>query len=954
MPVQKSPAQQKEDTLTVFLTERLKLEGFDAANQSPLRGQGRGWADIRIKMPGYSIILEAKHGQSGSHRQAALRDCYARLDSGHCAVAIALCYPEHAADHKEFLKSSIDYAVIDADSREARWDSCAPAELGRVIQALPAQLGNADEAAAELRGELDKVLDQLSVRQKEELARELDLPTTPQPKRGGQKPEIHAKALKHWAKTKYDTAAIRACLVVASAMMFHARLDFELTDADRPAYDARYNDAADAAAAPYAGPWPLPRLSACWERDDIVTALTSAWETILALDYKPIFQTAMAALKAPADNRQWRDSLRIIAQAAQNLVNDLAGGRQDVMGRIFHRVLDTAPYDGSYYTSTAGATLLATLSIRPEDRDWGRLESIKEMNVTDPACGTGTLPIAAAARIRELAAGVDEKELSQILVENVLHLYDVNLTATHIAATTLGLMSPSTHFKNMNVHRTRLGPPVTDAKTKADLLPAQVGSLEWLDRTATLVKWPEYKISEQIETKTETAPKLAPADLFIMNPPFTRDSLRFDQFTEAEEKSIKEREATLLRETFAHRSNAAGGFIELAMRHSKEKRGRIAIILPIVGAQNKSGLAARKEIGTRMHLEYVIALKDPQNMAFSENTDIGEMMIVAKHWPTGDAQEKENASTVFVKLLRKPETPIRAKALAEAILRGESRDDYQLDYWPQEKVEQGDWFPTQFVRGELVEFFRSIKEGQWFPVASGLAAGKQGPAGQGIRGAFVKSKTSTTRRALWYHKSNIQRTMESKPDSYITPQDDKDHLADNYWEQRGRVMLPTRLRTPITRVTSVLSCEPTVGSAFVPYHPEVGKRAKESIEKATVAYLNSTVGITGMLGVTSNKIIVYPNWSVDDWYQMPFPDWGQLTAGQIRSLVAAYNRLRKQGFEEMRGMLKCQTRRKLDRAVARALRIPWEEMNKARVALASEPAITGRTFTGDALRGGLR
>ena len=105
-------------------------------------------------------------------------------------------------------------------------------------------------------------------------------------------------------------------------------------------------------------------------------------------------------------------------------------------------------------------------------------------------------------------------------------------------------------------------------------------------------------------------------------------------------------------------------------------------------------------------------------------------------------------------------------------------------------------------------------------------------------------------------------------------------------------------------MTSVLSCEPTVGSAFVPYHPEVGKRAKESIEKATVAYLNSTAGITAMLGISSNKKIVYPNWSIDDWYQMPLSRLEQAgTAGQIRTLVAAYNRLRKQGFEEMRGML---------------------------------------------------
>ena len=73
-------------------------------------------------------------------------------------------------------------------------------------------------------------------------------------------------------------------------------------------------------------------------------------------------------------------------------------------------------------------------------------------------------------------------------------------------------------------------------------------------------------------------------------------------------------------------------------------------------------------------------------MAFSENTDIGEMMIVAKHWQTWRRPGKGKRQQPYSwKLLRKPETPIRAKALAEAILRGESRDDYQLDYWPQEK-----------------------------------------------------------------------------------------------------------------------------------------------------------------------------------------------------------------------------------------------------------------------------
>ena len=938
------PKGKKEDTLTVYLTQELKLQGLDADTQVRLKGRGKGWADALVKVGNQPIIIEAKYGQDNQSRENALGDCRKRLENGHCTAAVAVCYPLGVSDQPTFLESTLHYAILDADNLNPSWLSGTAREVGNAIKMAPAQLGNADIAADELRGELDKVLANLSPAQKESLARDLDLPPTPQPKRDNLKAEQYALRLAHWETAKYDTAAIRGCLVIASAMMFHTRLDSYLKPEDKPDYDAREPEPT-----PYQGPWPPAPLSHCKDAADIVTALTRAWDTILALDYKPVFQTAIAGLKAPADDRNWRDGLRLIADAAGNLASDLAGGRQDVMGRIFHRVLDTAPYDGSYYTGTAGATLLATLSIRPEDRDWNDLDAIAKMNVTDPACGTGTLPIAAATRIRELAAGVDQEQLSAILVEKVLHLYDINLTATHMAATTLGLMSPSTQFGNMNVHRTRLGPPVIE-KGKP-VLPAQVGSLEWLESKPMLVKWPEYKASEQIETQLEKAPRLAPANLFIMNPPFTRGDLRFDQFKHEEEKTIRNREAQLLKGTLAHRSNAAGGFIQLGLINTKEKGGRVATVLPIVGAQNESGLEARKHIGDKMHVEYVVALKDPEGMAFSENTDIGEMLVVARHWQKDES--REDATTAFVKILRKPTTPAQAKSMGESILRGEAHQDYNITRWPQSRMDKGDWFPTQFVRDELVELYQSVCSGKHFPVSWGKAVCTVGPSGGGVRTSFNQSKASTAQRALWYHKTDTQRTMASSPDVYIKAKDGKSGLADSYWSQRSRVMVPERLSVPNTRVTAVLADQPTVGSAFVPYHPATEKRDTAAVEKAVVAYLNSTVGITAMLGVTSNKKIVYPNWSLSDWYQLPCPDWDRLPARQVRALATAYDKLCQQELQELRYMLVCDTRRQLDAAVAAALRIPWAEVEKARIALASEPAITGKTYTGDALAGGL-
>ncbi len=87
----------------------------------------------------------------------------------------------------------------------------------------------------------------------------------------------------------------------------------------------------------------------------------------------------------------------------------------------------------------------------------------RSLRICDPACGAGALLMAAAERIRDLrnAAGrgdpEDEEALGLMLVEDVLWGYDVNLIATHMAASTLGMLSPTTRFSRMNIHRALLG-----------------------------------------------------------------------------------------------------------------------------------------------------------------------------------------------------------------------------------------------------------------------------------------------------------------------------------------------------------------------------------------------------------------------------------------------------------------------------------------------------------------
>ena len=176
--------------------------------------------------------------------------------------------------------------------------------------------------------------------------------------------------------------------------------------------------------------------------------------------------------------------------------------------------------------------------------------------------------MAAAERIRDLFSAARHDRVSQALIENVLTGYDVNLTATHLAATTLGLLSPTTTFSKMKIGRALLG--VHRGK-------AYLGSLEFLsqDSLPHMLPWPTG--IEQMETEQEII-SAEPADLVIMNPPFTRDSLRHDQFSRKQELMLKQREKEIfhLLEGGIHRSHNGGAFLQLAEHLAKSQNATVA------------------------------------------------------------------------------------------------------------------------------------------------------------------------------------------------------------------------------------------------------------------------------------------------------------------------------------------------------------------------------------------
>ena len=93
---------------------------------------------------------------------------------------------------------------------------------------------------------------------------------------------------------------------------------------------------------------------------------------------------------------------------------------------------------------------------------------------------------------------------------------------------------------------------------------AYLGSLEFLDQQPKMMAWPgAVQAVSQIDSG-ERIVQADPADLVIMNPPFTRDSLRHDQFSRADESKIKAREKTIFANKPVHLSSIGSAFLVLA------------------------------------------------------------------------------------------------------------------------------------------------------------------------------------------------------------------------------------------------------------------------------------------------------------------------------------------------------------------------------------------------------
>ena len=294
-----------EEVLNTRLADLLKTYGLDAEPEVKLGGGKR--VDVMCTVNGHKVALEAKVGHPALRGGAAIADAAGRLKEGAAEAALAVCYPDTLSRMEDMERGTRIWVA----SMYGDWESCTVVNLASVIRFVVQDAGNVDAIALRFRQGLETAAGRLTEDQLYEIAEAS----------GGPVEDLKA-------------AGVRGALLVASAALFHARLDRHRRGLNRPVYDARRADGAK-----FTGAWPPPKLADCLADFDPVGRLTKAWDLILALDYKPVFETGIAVLRAPAQTPTLTAFAELACNAAMEVSRTIAGLRHDLLGRVFHRIL---------------------------------------------------------------------------------------------------------------------------------------------------------------------------------------------------------------------------------------------------------------------------------------------------------------------------------------------------------------------------------------------------------------------------------------------------------------------------------------------------------------------------------------------------------------------------------------------------------------------------------------
>ncbi len=934
-----------EVAYNLALARLLRHEGLNAqGEQRHTFGQARGQADVLLDFDDYAVVIEAEFGA------AAKADADKRFPPDHPAMvgglplrlAVAVGYPERLADLPESDADSNLAAVTDLAICYRYYGDEWGADTVGTVASLAEQLRNywvqSDNGARieEIVQKASAAIDQVA----EVLAR-LDRDRGHEPESPGTK-----------------------ALIWLNALVFQELLARHLDMSLLPAQHRRKT---------------ISRPDPAGSTAD----LQRQWEEILAINWWPIFYVARETLRTTPGSQASRLAMVVLIRTAREIVESGMIRRHDVAGRVFHRLLDSRKFLATNYTTIPAGILLAGLAFDERGPRWSEIdfasaESVAGLRIVDPACGSGTLLMAAAQEVlkRARSAGAPAEQgptIVRTILEEALYGFDVVPAAIHLAASTLCMAEARQVVKDMNLWRVRHD--VTDGV-------ARLGSLDFLPTSpsqgnaARLGLFHDEKPSIRRVTGTgeveDSGVSMPPqCHLVIANPPYTRAGGPGDEkntvwnpiFGSLLDKRDAEKMKKALRKaldgTAASLYAGLGSAFVVLADEALDIGGRLAFVLPATMLTGSRWAPIRRLLLSKYAVEWVVVSHDLRNrsakkglpgrrlVSFSESTRIAEVLIVATRRQSG---ERKSSRACFVNLLRNPDEPIEALGLTRKLLalrdsliplEPAAIDIGETTWGNAVLVPQGDlpsdggpWSLATFVQPGLALIAKRVgKHGLLgsVPITSLGKLADFGPYHMQIKnpkqGLFtIRERPSDATDpewelragfpALWRHKAFRNKSLEARADSRLERRADRDRSAqDRMLARRARLQLPCELGMAPQRVGAVITREPMLGVRS--WMSVLPVRPASGKEQALCLWLNSTVGLLLRIMHGNRPYLGRSAVPHELARTMPVLDVERLSTGQLTAAAAVYADLRHRELQGFSALAEDPVRRELNERLCR-------------------------------------
>ncbi len=956
-----SPEEVREEVLNVLLAQLLEKQGVVSLPEvlKKLPDKSRRMPDILVDFQGLRTIIEGKIYDSEHSREEVHKQTYKRVNEGLAHIGIAVLYPSNIrqGDTLSILSDLISRRMLEiqiiTEAGAEEWSKCHLRDLGDILRRTFEQLAEED-IVGKTAAELDAGVTAFA---------QATAANTPLMKHCAEilgiweLPQDDVKDKSGLTLKEREGIAKISGLTILNAMVFQEILS-EVNSSVHP-------------------------LRQSINAEDPMAEFINHWSYIVRdIDYKPIFYVGAELLGIFPYSPDISKALYILADKAAVVLRNRTALHHDLMGRVYHTLLADKKYLGTYYTSVSAATMLLKIALNPKlwNLNWSDVSECGKLRIADLACGTGTLLMAASEALLDAYVNACAREeiapeptlLHKAILEKILYGYDVLPSALHLTASTLALRSSKVSFEDTNLYSLPLG---------GDDL--RLGSIEFLegdqisipvDLFHTGVERVTGKGYEAVDSSYPTAslPKL---DLCIINPPFTRSvggNLLFGSVPEPLRKNMQYRLANILRSKKISASSTAGlGSIFVAIADQALKiGGRLALVLPKTLLSGVAWTKTRELLARKYVVETIIVSHDPLRWNFSDNTNLSELLLVARKVGNNNNMSDNDDRVKCVNLWKNPTSVVSSLICAKRINEEESPDlatgqgALTIEYGesglgevisvPWKDFHNGIWMlPFSFVQSSLIREAYYLHKGFFFdvqlfskisiPIAKLSELGSLGPDGRDIHDAYNIVQKTTQFPAFWGHNADECCNILQSPNAFLNPVRKAKkgrHLrkSEDLWPKAGRLLISDVIRLNTQSLISVLSDTEVLSNVWWP----VKLKIDEIYEKPLALWINSTLGLISTLAVRGETMGAWIRFKKPNLESLPVLDVRKLSEVQLKILTDTFDEVANEPLQPFPQMENDPVRAKMDDAVSKALDLP--NLKVIRMLLAQEPVVSLKPF----------